>query len=319
MPGPEGLRRAWGTGAAGRGAPGLIGDPGNNEGREAGGLIGPGSGLAFVWDKALLPATRFPQPNSGSQLGPSGALRGRLREGTCAAGGGAKGRRLSKTHSGPGASRGPGVSLQRTRGASAGTAYPSFAAALRGFPALPTAPPAAPGRCCPLVSASRSAGCRKPAASSQLSFLDVLTVRSGKKCPCSSNFRGIFSPKQPRISTLSTRDSIRTEKGASLPTPFLDCRFTVLPSQRSEAGKPEPTLPGLGQSLLRPLTRTLAEPLAEFSAAWGQLPPWKRRTWFSVLANESAHECFWAFGGPDTVNSTSTFTLPPSHHHWYSW
>ncbi|CAD7667450.1 unnamed protein product [Nyctereutes procyonoides] len=67
LPGPEGLRRPWGTGAAGREGPGLIGDPGNNEGceaGEAGGLIGPRSGLAFVWDKALLPAVRFPQPNS---------------------------------------------------------------------------------------------------------------------------------------------------------------------------------------------------------------------------------------------------------------
>eukprot|EP00071_Canis_lupus_P046068 XP_022279625.1 uncharacterized protein LOC106559304 [Canis lupus familiaris] len=67
LPGPEGLRRPRGTGAAGREGPGLIGAPGNNEGceaAEAGGLIGPRSGLAFVWDKALLPAVRFPQPNS---------------------------------------------------------------------------------------------------------------------------------------------------------------------------------------------------------------------------------------------------------------
>ena len=78
MPGPEGLRRPWDTGAAGRGAPGLIGDPGNNESWEAGGLIGPGSGLAFVWDSTA----RFLQPNSGSQLGPSAEARGRLREGT---------------------------------------------------------------------------------------------------------------------------------------------------------------------------------------------------------------------------------------------
>lgn len=47
VPGPEGLRRPWDTGAAGSGAPELIGDPGNNEGWKAGGLIGPGSGLAF--------------------------------------------------------------------------------------------------------------------------------------------------------------------------------------------------------------------------------------------------------------------------------
>ena len=36
------------AGAVGRGAPGLIGDPRNNEGGEAGGLIGPERGLAFV-------------------------------------------------------------------------------------------------------------------------------------------------------------------------------------------------------------------------------------------------------------------------------
>lgn len=47
VPGPEGLRRPWDTGAAGSGAPELIGDPGNNEGWKAGGLIGPRSGLAF--------------------------------------------------------------------------------------------------------------------------------------------------------------------------------------------------------------------------------------------------------------------------------
>lgn len=81
VPGSEELRRPWGTGAAGRGAPGLIGEPRNNEGWKAGGLIGPRSDLAFVWGKA---PPRFPQLNSGSQVGPGGALGGRLREGTCA-------------------------------------------------------------------------------------------------------------------------------------------------------------------------------------------------------------------------------------------
>lgn len=115
MPGPEGLRRSWDTGAAGRGEPGLIGDPGNNESWEAGGLIGPESGLAFVWDSTA----RFPQPNSGSQLGPSAEARGRLREGTVRLG--SQGGRLSKLRSGPRASRGPEVSLHPTRGAAATT------------------------------------------------------------------------------------------------------------------------------------------------------------------------------------------------------
>lgn len=83
--GPEGLRRPWGHWSDGTRTPRLIGDPGNNEGWKTGGLIGPGSGLAFVWDKALRPAARFPQPNSSSQLGPRGALGGRLQEATCAA------------------------------------------------------------------------------------------------------------------------------------------------------------------------------------------------------------------------------------------
>lgn len=49
----------------------------------AGGLIGPGSGLAFVWDKALPRAAWFPQPNSGSQPGPRGAPRRRLQDRLC--------------------------------------------------------------------------------------------------------------------------------------------------------------------------------------------------------------------------------------------
>lgn len=72
MAGPEGLR-PWGTGAAGTRAPELIGDPRDNEGwkaGKAGGLIGPGSGQAFVWDKAQ-PIDRriFPQSALGLAAG----------------------------------------------------------------------------------------------------------------------------------------------------------------------------------------------------------------------------------------------------------
>lgn len=76
------------------------------------------------------------------------------------------------------------------------------------FPTVPTAPPVAPGRCCPLVSAAP--GCCEPAAPFQLLLLDVLAVRNWKKRmrSCSLNLRGVFSPKPPRISTLSTRDPI---------------------------------------------------------------------------------------------------------------
>ena len=74
---------------------------------------------------------------------------------------------------------------------------PSFAATLLEFPTVPAAPPAAPGRCCPLVSAARAAGCCEPAASSQL--LDILSARNWKKRAHSrsSNLREVFSPKPP--------------------------------------------------------------------------------------------------------------------------
>lgn len=60
----EGLR-PWGTGAAGTRAPELIGDPRDNEGwkaGKAGGLIGPGSGQTFVWDKAQPIGRRISPP-----------------------------------------------------------------------------------------------------------------------------------------------------------------------------------------------------------------------------------------------------------------
>lgn len=80
---------------------------------------------------------------------------------------------------------------------SATPSSPGFAATLLGFPTEPAAPPAAPGQCCPLVSAARSAGCCESAASSQ-PLLDVCP-RDTKKRPhsCSSNPRGVFSPKPP--------------------------------------------------------------------------------------------------------------------------
>lgn len=111
VPGPEGLRRPWGTGAVGRGAPGLIGDPRNNEGWEAGGLIGPGSGLAFVWDS---PCRRPRGSRSRTQAGDSGW--GRVRWGPRG-----RGDESPSCARGPGVSRGPGISLHHTRGAAVTT------------------------------------------------------------------------------------------------------------------------------------------------------------------------------------------------------
>lgn len=182
VPGPEGLRRPWGTGAVGRGAPGIIGDPGNNEGGEAGGLIGPGSRLAFVSDSAA----RFPKPNSGSQLGPSAEPRGRLWEGTCVVGAGGKWERPSKLRLGPGLlealeyhSTPPGA-LQPPRG--------RFNDPPR-VPCLPTANLR--------LQISAAPWCQQPAPQPLPNFfLDVLTVRNRKKPkrPCSSNFRGLNQP-----------------------------------------------------------------------------------------------------------------------------
>lgn len=59
MAGPEGLK-SWGPGAAGTRAPELIGNPSDNEGWKACGLIGPGSGQAFVWGKAQSVGCRIP-------------------------------------------------------------------------------------------------------------------------------------------------------------------------------------------------------------------------------------------------------------------
>lgn len=108
---PRRVKKDLGTRAEGREAPGLIGDPGNNVGCEAGesgGLIGPRSGLAFVWDKALQLSERFSQPHSLSQLDP--VERREEDSGRSLVGGGMEGR-LPKLHSGPGASRSPAVSF----------------------------------------------------------------------------------------------------------------------------------------------------------------------------------------------------------------
>lgn len=182
---PRRVKEAWGTGAAGRERPGLIGDPGNNEGceaREAGGLIGPRSGLAFVWDKALQPAVRSPQPNSGSQLGPQGSA-ARATPGGLAGGGRGAGETSPRAALGTRASRGPAASLPPIWEAAAPTwrergrqqaAPPSVCRdPPRGPPLRRAAPAAACGRCCPLVSVARSADCWAPAAASPLSCLDV--------------------------------------------------------------------------------------------------------------------------------------------------
>lgn len=215
VPGPEGLRRPWDTGAAGSGAPELIGDPGNNKSWKAGGLIGPGSGLAFCLKQGPTTGRAVPAAElrlaAGTQRSASRATLGRDVHG------GRRGKEGTTLLAAPGA-RGLSTSwsitpLQRQRDENAAATTPpcpAFATTLLGVPSVPGAPPVAPGRCCPLVSAARSIGCCKPAVSCQLPFLDVLTVRNWKQRTrgCSSNLRGVFSPNRPRISALPRRNSI---------------------------------------------------------------------------------------------------------------
>lgn len=100
--GPEGLRRPWGTGAAGSQAPGLIGDPGNNEGweaEEASGLIGLRERDGLCLGQG--PASDCAVPAAELRL-TTGTQRSDARKGLWAARVGEKWGHLSKLRPGPG-------------------------------------------------------------------------------------------------------------------------------------------------------------------------------------------------------------------------
>lgn len=137
----------------------------------------------------------------------------------------------------------------------------------------PPAPLRGPGRCFPLVSAARSAGCCEPQplrSSSTCSRRETPGKASALLLLFESWKRFFFSsPKPRRISTLSMRDSIGLRKGSQAVLGRPHSLFR--PPQGQRQGRRSPLL-GLGQTPA-PSARSLAGALASSARSGaGSLP-----------------------------------------------